>query len=84
MNLFNPEKKVNLTLVGLDGNAFNLMGAFTKQAKRELWTKEEIDAVLKECMIGDYDHLLVTLMEHCDEEDRDDEWEKNIFVNGLG
>lgn len=72
MNKFNPEKKVNLTLFGLDGNAFNLMGAFTKQAKRELWTKEEIDVVLKECMSGDYDHLLITLMDHC-EEDRDDD-----------
>lgn len=58
-------KKVTLELVGLNGNAFALMGAFQSQARREKWTKEEIDAVLKECQSGDYDHLLVTLMEHC-------------------
>jgi hypothetical protein len=40
------------------------MGAFQRQAKKEHWTKEEIDAVLKECMSGDYDHLLMTLMDH--------------------
>ena len=37
-------KKVKLELVGLDGNAFFLMGAFQRQARREKWTQEEIDA----------------------------------------
>lgn len=70
-----PPKKVRLTLVGLDGNAFALMGAFQNQARREGWTKEEISAVLNECKSGDYDHLLCTLMDVCedvDEEDCDD------------
>lgn len=58
------EKKVKLNLVGLDGNAFALMGNFKRAAQREKWTKEEIDEVLKECMSGDYDHLLATLIEH--------------------
>lgn len=57
-------KKVKLQLVGLDGNAYALMGAFQKQARREGWTKEEIEEVLTECKSSDYDHLLVTLMEH--------------------
>lgn len=78
MNLFNPEKKVTLTLVGLDGNAFNLMGAFSKQAKKEGWTQEEIKLVLDKCKSGDYDNLLVTLMDHCNEdeseEDNDSDW----------
>lgn len=59
------DKTVNLELVGLDGNAFYLMGAFQRQAQREKWTKEEIDAVLEECRKSDYNHLLVTLMKHC-------------------
>ena len=37
-----PNKKVKLELVGLDGNAFTLMGAFKRQAERERWAKEEI------------------------------------------
>jgi len=59
-------KKVKLNLVGLDGNAFSLMGAFQKQARRENWTKEEIDTVINECMSGDYDHLLQTLIGVCE------------------
>jgi len=58
-------KQVKLKLVGVDGNAFFLMGAFANQAKKENWTKEEIDAVLTESKSGDYNHLLATLAKHC-------------------
>lgn len=58
-------KKITLNLVGLDGNAFSLMGAFHAQARREGWSKDEIEAVLTECRSGDYNHLLATLAEHC-------------------
>lgn len=71
-NLFNPPKTITLTLVGLDGNAFSLMGAFQRQARREGWTQEEIKTVLDECMSGDYDSLLCVLMDHC--EDVEDEY----------
>jgi len=60
------DKKVKLELVGLDGNAFALMGTFAEQARREDWTKAEIDEVLTECKSGDYNHLLRTLMAHCE------------------
>ena len=65
------EKKIKLDLVGLDDNAFSLMGAFSRQARREHWTKEEIDEVINEAKSGDYDHLLCTLMDHCDDEERE-------------
>ena len=58
-------KTINLNLVGLDGNAFSLMGAFQKQAKKENWTPEEIEAVMSEAMDGDYNHLLNTLNARC-------------------
>lgn len=61
-------KKVKLTLIGLDGNAFALMGAFSQAARRQGWTPEEIKKVLNECMKGDYDHLLNTLSDHCEED----------------
>ena len=70
-------KKVTLSLVGLDGNAFSLMGAFQRQARKEKWTKEEIDVVLEECQKSDYDHLLCTLMEHCQEEANEFEIEED-------
>lgn len=61
-------KKVKMTLVGLDGNAFALMGAFSKEAHRQGWSKEEIDRVLHECMSSDYNHLLMTLLKYTDED----------------
>ena len=57
-------KKVNMRLEGLDGNAFSLLGAFQRQAKREGWTKEEIDEVINEATSDDYNHLLCTLIDH--------------------
>ena len=58
------DKKVKLKLVGLDGNAFSLMGAFKNQAQKEKWTKEEIKEVLDDCKSGDYNHLLCVLSDH--------------------
>lgn len=57
--------KVNLKMVGLDGNAFAIMGAFQKQAKKEGWTQEEINEVLDEARSGDYSHLISTIANHC-------------------
>ena len=64
-------KKIKLDLVGLNGNAFALMGAFQRQAQREGWTKDEIKTVLDKCTSGDYDNLIVTLWDHCESEDID-------------
>lgn len=58
-------KTVNLDLVGHNGNAFNLMGVFQRQAQKEGWTKEEINTVLQEARSGDYHHLLATLIDYC-------------------
>lgn len=70
------EKKVNLSLVGLDGNAFSLMAAFSRQAKKEGWQEHEIDAVLNEATSSDYNHLLTTLNSHCEE--------KEVSIEGGG
>ena len=61
------EKKVRLQLVGLDGNAFALLGAFQKAARRQEWKEAEIKNIIKEATSGDYNHLLMTLMEYTDE-----------------
>lgn len=58
-------KKVNLQMVGLDGNAFAIMAAFQRQARKEGWTQNEIKEVLDRAMSGDYSHLISTIAEHC-------------------
>lgn len=62
----NAKKKIRLNLVGLDGNAFALLGAFARQARKEGWTEAEISAVIKDASSADYDHLLRVLVELCD------------------
>jgi len=69
----NPvNKKITLNLVGLDGNAFSIMGAFRAQARQEHWTNDEIEAVLKEATSGNYEHLLATISDHCQTPDSDE------------
>lgn len=58
------KKKVKLELVGLNGNAYSLMGAFQNAARRQGWTKEEIKVVLDDATSSDYDHLLAVLVNH--------------------
>ena len=57
-----------MQLVGIDGNAFMVMGAFSRNARQQGWTKDEIQAVLDEAKSGDYDHLLATIMDNVEDE----------------
>jgi hypothetical protein len=57
-------EKPKLKLVGKDGNAFNILGLARKAARNAGWTKEEIDAFMKEATSGDYNDLLAACMEH--------------------
>lgn len=66
------DKTVDLNLLGTDSQALAILGAFAKQAKKEDWEKSEIDAVKREAMAGNYDHLLGTIMAHCDPNHDDD------------
>ena len=66
-------KKVRLTLVGLDGNAFALLGAFRRAARKQGWTDEEISAVSEKAKSGDYNNLVATLAENCVDADEDEE-----------
>ena len=58
-------KKLNLKLVGIDGNAFMLLRAFQKQAKKENWTPKEIKSVMDNAKSSDYSHLLSVLSDQC-------------------
>jgi len=59
------KEPVNLQLVGIDGNAFAIMGAFQQAARKEGWTKSEIKVVIDKATEGNYDDLLHTIMCHC-------------------
>ena len=65
----NKMHRVKLELVGLDGNAFSLMGAFQQAARRQGWSPEEIKTVLDECQCGDYNHSRCVLMDNTESPD---------------
>lgn len=71
------KKKVKLQLVGLDGNAYSVMGAFQRAARRQGWSQAEIKVVLDEAMSGDYNHLLATIMDNVEDPDENDENDEN-------
>ena len=62
-------EKVKMQLVGLDGNAFSIMGEFQRNARKQGWTADEIKAILDEAMSGDYNHLLSTIIDNVDEDE---------------
>ena len=54
--------EVEVTLVGKNGNAYNIMGIVTNAMKKAKISKEDREAFMNEAMSGDYDHLLQTCM----------------------
>lgn len=62
-------EKVRLDLVGIDGNAFALLGAFSRAAREQGWEGAAVKAVLDEASAGNYDHLLQTLMKYTEDPD---------------
>lgn len=65
-------KKVAMNLVGLDGNAYSILGAFQVEARKQDWNEQEIETVYNEAMSGDYDNLLRTMMKYVTELDSND------------
>lgn len=58
------QTKPTVHLIGENGNAFAILGACRKAAKRAGWTDEEWERVRAKMSSGDYDHLLATALEH--------------------
>jgi hypothetical protein len=54
---------VTVPLSEIDGNAFSIMGAVTKQLRRAGASKEEQDEYFREATSGDYNHLVATTLE---------------------
>jgi len=74
MNIKYPNIKVKL--VGMDGNAFAIMGRVDMALRRGGVSKEEREAYLAESRSGDYNNLLRTAMAWVDcatDEDEDDD-----------
>ena len=58
--------KPKVKLVGEDGNAFAILSACQKSARKAGWSAKRIEALLVSMRSGDYDHLLRVAMENFD------------------
>lgn len=75
------DKKPEFTLLGVDGNAFVLMGTVMNAMRRARWSVEHREEVLELAKMGDYTELVSVLMacgdsmfsDDADDEDDDDE-----------
>lgn len=60
-------KRMKYNLVGIDGNAYSIMGYVRKAMKAEGKTAEEMKAYTDDATSGEYNHLLAVSMEMIDE-----------------
>lgn len=60
--------KPKLKLAGTDGNAFALLAAALRAAKKAGWTTEQLAEFRTDATKGDYDHLLRVLQTYFDAE----------------
>lgn len=62
-----PKGGMNMkyTLIGVDGNAYAVMGYTARALKRE-GLYDLVDQMHKEAMSGDYDNLLMVCMKYVD------------------
>lgn len=65
--------KRNYSLVGVDGNAFAVMGYVQRAMRQAGKTQEEIRAYLDEAQSSDYDHLLAVSSEMVEKLNDEDE-----------
>ncbi len=58
--------KPTVNLIGVDGNAYHIIGLCTKAARKAKWNKEQILSFQREMMSGDYNNVLQTAMKYFD------------------
>ena len=59
-DIIHPE--IIVRLVGVDSNAFSILGTCCQSAKDAGLSKDEVARFVDEATSGDYDHLLATCM----------------------
>ncbi len=58
--------EIHVQLVGLDGNAFSILGRCLQAMRRAGLSQEERDSFHKEATSGNYDHLIATCIKWFD------------------
>lgn len=59
---------IPVELIGIDSNAFSILGACTRAMRKAHLPQSEIDTFMQEATSGSYDDLLATCMNWCNVE----------------
>ena len=62
-----PKTNIKVKLIGEDGNAFFILGK-VREALIKNGRKDLVEEFIKEAQLGNYDHLLATVMEYVEVE----------------
>ena len=65
--------KGQISLVGLDGNVFSVMGAVSKALRKAGWSKLQIEEYARQAMSSDYDNALRVSMTYTEAPPRDED-----------
>lgn len=57
-----PPVRAKMSLVGIDGNAFVIIGTVARELRRAGATPEQVKQFQNEAMSGDYDNVLTTAL----------------------
>ena len=72
--------KAELELVGLDGNAWSIMGAVKRAMRQHGYSNQAQGEMTEDSMSGDYNHVLQTAMFWVDSpEDEEDDYEGEVL-----
>ena len=58
------DERPPVKIIGQDGNAFAIIGACQRAARRARWDKAKIDKIIEEMTSGDYNKVLCTAMKY--------------------
>jgi hypothetical protein len=70
-------QKPKVQLVGMDGNAYSILGRCHGAAMKFGWSKEQWNEFSAKAKSGNYDNLLRTVVEWFDTDNEDDEENDN-------
>lgn len=59
-------KRPKVKMVGMDGNAFSILGRCLRAAVKAGWSQQQRDDFRRSATAGDYSHLLATVMNYFD------------------
>lgn len=78
--------KAELQLVGIDGNAWSIMGAVGQAMRKHGYSNQAKGEMVEDSMSGDYNHVIQTAMFWTDspEDEDEDDWADNEMCPDCG